>query len=104
MKRTSKNGKSENSAGAANLAAASARASQARAQPWLLGLAAVLFVVTRAYILLVLEPEMTSLHDTYFYKAVEAVDLGLIPYQELEIEYPPLSWWVMCAPRMIDRP
>jgi hypothetical protein len=70
---------------------------------WLLILSAVLFVLSRVYILLVLEPQITDVESTYFAYAIRAYDAHLAPYTEqLPIEYPPIAWWLMYAPRWLD--
>ena len=70
---------------------------------WLLGLAAALFLVTRVYILFVLEPQITDVENTYFAYAIRAYDAHLAPYtDELPVEYPPLAWWLVYAPRTMD--
>jgi hypothetical protein len=70
---------------------------------WLFGWAAALFLVSRVYILFVLEPQITDVENTYFAYAIRAYDAHLAPYtEELPVEYPPLAWWLMYAPRALD--
>lgn len=38
----------------------------------------------------------------YFDNAVNGVDIGLVPYRDLPIEYPPLAWWTMATPRWLS--
>jgi hypothetical protein len=61
-----------------------------------------LFVLTRAYILFVLEPQITDVENTYFAYAMRAYDGHLAPYQTLPVEYPPVAWWIIYVPRLLD--
>ena len=68
----------------------------------LIAVAIALFVLTRSYILLEFEPQFTDV-PLYFKYAATAIDLHQIPYQEnLEVEYPPLAWWTICLPRLLN--
>jgi hypothetical protein len=70
---------------------------------WTLGLAIALFILTRAYILFVLEPLLSDTRFTYFISAVKAYDGHFTPYQDgLQIVYPPVAWWAIYAPRFFD--
>ncbi len=73
--------------------------------PLSLLLAAVaLFAISRGYILGVLEPRLSDIRDVYFTKVARAVDLQQTPYQSgFLVEYPPVAWWTMCVPRLVDR-
>ena len=63
----------------------------------------MLFALTRTYILFVLEPKFSDIDDPYVRYAQRAVDQKQIPYQgDFKIEYPPLGWWTILAPRLID--
>ena len=68
--------------------------------------AIVLFVLTRAYILFELTPLVTDVPDAYFGHAAWVFDAHRVPYQKppkgVEIEYPPLAWWVTYLPRVLD--
>ncbi len=67
------------------------------------GVAIVLFIVSRGYILAVLEPRLSDIRDIYFTKAARAIDLHQTPYSTgFTVEYPPLAWWTICAPRLVD--
>ncbi len=65
--------------------------------------AVALFAVTRIYLLVFFEPPMSDVGEVYFAYAAGAIDFHQTPYQgELAIEYPPLGWWTIAAPRLID--
>jgi 4-amino-4-deoxy-L-arabinose transferase-like glycosyltransferase len=67
----------------------------------LLGIAT--FCFTRYYILFELEPQVSDLFAPYFQYAAGDVDLHQIPYTaDFQIEYPPLAWWAIRAPRLFD--
>ena len=69
----------------------------------LLLLAVALFAVTRVFVLIFLAPQMSDVGEVYFDYAARAVDSQQTPYQgELAIEYPPLGWWTIAAPRLIN--
>lgn len=72
-----------------------------------IGVAIVLFVLTRAYILFQLTPLVSDVPTTYFSHAALAFDAHCVPYQNppegFAIEYPPLAWWVIYVPRLLDR-
>jgi hypothetical protein len=68
----------------------------------MIALAITLFVLTRFYLLFVLRPQLSDV-PLYFQYAGNAVDLHQTPYMgEFEIEYPPLAWWTISAPRLLD--
>jgi hypothetical protein len=70
---------------------------------WTLVLAISLFILTRVFILFVLDPILSDARDTYFVSAIKAYDGQLIPYQyDLPIVYPPVAWWTTYAPRFFD--
>jgi hypothetical protein len=63
--------------------------------------AAVVFVVTRAYILFDFTPRASDV-SVYFSNEVRATDLRQTPYgRDLPIEFPPLAWWAMAMPRFV---
>ena len=70
-------------------------------------LAVAAFVLTRFYILFVLRPWLTDV-PLYFQYAAKAVDFHQTPYQGgfevngLSLPYPPLTFWTMCLPRLLD--
>ena len=69
----------------------------------LLVVAAVLFVATRIYLLFFFIPLRSDLPTVYFDYASKVIDLHEAPYQsDVQIEYPPLAWWVIAAPRLIS--
>jgi hypothetical protein len=73
----------------------------------LLVFAIFLFICTRAYILSDYNvekcQEWVSDLQLYFFYAARAVDLHQTPYQDnFQVEYPPLAWWTIYAPRLID--
>ena len=69
----------------------------------LIPLAVVLFAATRLYLFFGLQPQFSDVQTKYFDYAARVVDLHQIPYQaNVEIEYPPLAWWAMYLPRILD--
>ena len=69
----------------------------------LLLLAVALFAATRFFVLIFLVPQMSDVGEVYFDYAARAIDFQQTPYQgELAIEYPPLSWWTIAAPRLAN--
>ena len=67
----------------------------------LFAVAIALFVVTRCYIAFVLNPRITDI-TLYFDYSVRAIDRHEEPYRDFAIEYPPVAWWSICAPRLVD--
>ena len=81
----------------------SAESSPRRVKLGVVWAAVALFVVTRVYLLFFFEPWMSDVFRPYFEYAVNAVDFGHVPYQaEFKIEYPPVAWWAIRAPRLVD--
>jgi hypothetical protein len=69
----------------------------------LLLLSVALFAATRIFVLVFLEPQMSDVGEVYFDYAARAIDFQQTPYQgELAIEYPPLGWWTIAAPRLAN--
>lgn len=66
----------------------------------ILCLLAAMFIASRVPILLYAEPTYPSVKHVYCARAIRAYDLGRIPYKEFVLEYPPLGWWVIYAPRL----
>ena len=64
-------------------------------------MAILLFAVSRCYIALVLDPPITD-KTLYFEYASRALDRHKTPYSGFEVEYPPVAWWSICAPRLLD--
>src|SRR5262249_40916511 len=59
------------------------------------------FVLTRAAILFVL-PGLHSDVPYYCTYALKGVDLREVPYRDFVIEYPPVSYWAVCVPRLLS--
>lgn len=68
---------------------------------WALGSAVATFAVTRLAILFLLTPAYSDVL-LYFDYATHGVDLGLAPYADMRVEYPPAAYWAMAAPRLVD--
>ena len=69
----------------------------------ILFLAIALFLGTRGYLLFAFQPMSSDVEEPYFSYAVQAADERLTPYQgDFRIDYPPLAWWVIYAPRLLD--
>ena len=65
--------------------------------------AAALFVLTRIFLLYFFTPLRSDLPTVYFDDASKVIDLQESPYQgDVQIEYPPLAWWVIAAPRLVS--
>jgi hypothetical protein len=65
-------------------------------------IAIALFAATRLYILFYLKPQISDMRE-YFIYASKAIDLHKTPYQDdFEIEYPPVAWWTVRTPRLLD--
>ena len=41
--------------------------------------------------------------ELYFKYAVRGVDFHEVPYRDFDIEYPPLAYWFVVLPRLVDR-
>jgi len=64
--------------------------------------AILVFIATRLVILCAVEAPFSDVWY-YFHYAEDAVDLQRTPYHDnFQIEYPPLAWWAMYAPRLLD--
>src|SRR5581483_458280 len=71
-------------------------------QRWLLAVV-VLFLVSRALLCLFLVP---SRGDTLIYLknyAIPAIDRGAVAYKDVIVHYPPVAWWAIALPRLVDR-
>ncbi|HZZ27518.1 MAG TPA: hypothetical protein VFE46_05870, partial [Pirellulales bacterium] len=63
----------------------------------------VLFVASRVYILCIFQAWSSDIENPYFIYAVQVADEHVTPYQgESRIEYPPLAWWAIYIPRLLD--
>jgi hypothetical protein len=67
----------------------------------LLTIAILLFIITRCYIAFVLDPRITDI-TLYFGYAAKTIDRNREPYRDFSIEYPPVAWWSIAAPRLLD--
>lgn len=65
---------------------------------WFAG-AVVAFIVTRLWLLFWFEPLLNGDVKIYLEYAVKGIDLSQQPYHDLPLEYPPLAWWTIAAPR-----
>ncbi|HWC90163.1 MAG TPA: hypothetical protein VG433_10920 [Pirellulales bacterium] len=64
-------------------------------------LAAVVgFIASRAFLLAAFAPLFTD-YQTYFQRAASGVDLGLVPYRDFTLEYPPTAYWCLALPRWL---
>lgn len=63
--------------------------------------ALLMFAATRVWLLGWFEPKLNGDVLIYFRYAVDGVDLGHVPYRETDLEYPPLAWWTIAAPRLL---
>lgn len=59
------------------------------------------YVLTRVYILFFFQPLYSDVLG-YFEYALNGVDLGLVPYREVPLEYPPPAYWAMALPRVLS--
>jgi hypothetical protein len=75
--------------------------SMSKAPTMLLLAAIALFLLTRFYIAFILTPWITDV-TLYFDYSVRAIDRHKTPYRDFAIEYPPVAWWSMCVPRLLD--
>lgn len=75
--------------------------SPSRVPLWALVLA---YIATRVYLIGFFTAQLNSDRVVYFEYAMYGVDFGLAPYRHeyLRMEYPPLAYWVMCVPRLLD--
>jgi hypothetical protein len=75
---------------------------------WLWISAVVGFILTRAYLLGLLGPWLGVFVPNgtdaglYFEYACATVDSGQTVYREIKVEYPPIAYWVIAAPRWMD--
>ena len=64
-------------------------------------LAIVALIATRLWLWTSFQPLENGDTLIYFRYAVDGVDLGEVPYRDTDIEYPPLAWWTIAAPRWL---
>ncbi len=70
---------------------------------WLpLVLAVLFFIATRWWVLAAFQPTLTDIVH-YQESARRGIDCGQLPYHDFLMEYPPVAYWVMTVPRLIDR-
>jgi hypothetical protein len=70
------------------------------AAAWPVVAAVAAFVASRAF----LAWGFTPIHpdsQAYFERAANGVDLGLTPYRDFTVEYPPLAYWCIALPRWL---
>ena len=68
----------------------------------LLAMVLLVFVGTRLWVLLgpnAMYPDTATYYAKY---ARLGVDCELVVYHDFQVEYPPVAWWLMMAPRLID--
>ena len=62
---------------------------------------ALVWVISRAAILCSVDPDETDV-ELYFRYAVQGVDDHQVPYRDFDVEYPPVAYWFIALPRLID--
>ncbi|HEX3657612.1 MAG TPA: hypothetical protein VHV55_17615 [Pirellulales bacterium] len=67
---------------------------------WMTLAAVVAYVASRACLLAAFAP-LFSDYQTYFQRAASGVDLGLVPYRDFTLEYPPAAYWCLALPRWL---
>jgi hypothetical protein len=70
--------------------------------PWLLLPPIVVFLISRIAVVMLL-PGLSSDTQLYCAYAIKGVDLGEIPYADFDVEYPPVSYWAVCLPRLVSQ-
>ena len=60
------------------------------------------YFATRIYLLRFFTPRMSDLAGTYLGLSLHGMDCGQIPYADFDIQYPPLAWWLIALPRLLD--
>jgi hypothetical protein len=63
--------------------------------------AIAVFVATRIYLYGFMIAGISDV-TVYFPYAVQGVDGGLLPYQDIKVEYPPVAFWTICLPRLLS--
>jgi hypothetical protein len=70
---------------------------------WTLALGVGLFILTRLYILFVLQTQISDLRGAYLRSVTQVYDEGRVPYQgNFSFVYPPVAWWMIYAPRFLQ--
>ena len=62
----------------------------------------LVFLATRLWLLTGFEATWPDSQTVYADYARQGVDHELAAYRDFRIEYPPLAWWLMAVPRLID--
>ncbi len=63
---------------------------------------ALVWLISRGAILSSIDPDETDV-ELYFRYAVRGVDEDQVPYRDFDIEYPPVAYWFVALPRILDR-
>ncbi len=67
----------------------------------LLRLAVFAYLASRIWVFLFVTP-ISPDRILYFKYAVRGIDSGRVAFADFEIEYPPVGYWAMAAPRLVD--
>ncbi|HEX4142367.1 MAG TPA: hypothetical protein VHY91_02360 [Pirellulales bacterium] len=67
----------------------------------LLAVVLLIFLATRLWLLLAFEPQAQD-SGYYSYRARQGIDCKLVVYRDFPLEYPPVAWWLMTVPRLVD--
>ncbi|HEY5315430.1 MAG TPA: hypothetical protein VIK18_23065, partial [Pirellulales bacterium] len=67
---------------------------------WPVLAAVVGFIASRSLLLAAFVPLYTD-YQIYFQRAASGVDLGLVPYRDFTLEYPPAAYWCLALPRWL---
>ncbi len=71
---------------------------------WTFGIGVAAFILSRIYMLLFFNSTAIATDlPIYFTYGVRGVDLGQTAYSEFSVEYPPLAYWAVTAPRQLRR-
>jgi len=71
-----------------------------RATP-LLAVVLLVFIATRLWLLMAFEARG---RDSEYYALIarQGVDLQQVAFRDVEVEYPPVAWWLIAMPRLVD--
>jgi hypothetical protein len=62
-----------------------------------------LFIATHVVLFLVLRPPFSDALNTYLPRyAIPVIDGGGTAYKDVTIHYPPVAWWAIALPRLLD--